>query len=389
MNDCFDRVVDRSNNFAAKVEESVLHYGTNDLIPLWIADMDFPTAKPITDAIIRRAQQGIYGYTYRPDAYFETIAAWQKRRNGWQADPAKMAFAPGVIPGMRLYLQLFTNPEDKCIIQQPVYHPFADILQNTGRTMLVNPLKEENGYYTMDLEDLEEKAKEGAKYLILCNPHNPVGRSWKKEELEQVADLCLRYGIEVLSDEIHGDLMLFGHRHTPFASLSEEVAKITTTFTAPSKTFNLAGLQSSTIHFADEAKKERYIKTLKEMDIARNNCFSLVATMAAYEEGEGWLEELKTYLEGNMNDLEQFFQQELPQVKFLKPECTYLAWLNFNGLGYSADEVKRRLVERAKVGLSDGREFGFGGEGYFRLNAATPRVILERACAQIKEAMTM
>ncbi|MDR1194605.1 MAG: aminotransferase class I/II-fold pyridoxal phosphate-dependent enzyme, partial [Peptococcaceae bacterium] len=234
----FDEIIDRKQNYAAKIEEAHLHYGTNDVIPLWIADMDFPTARPIIDAIKARATQGIFGYTYRPDAYFQVAADWQRERNGHTHDTAKMAFAPGIIPGMRIFLNLFTAPGDKILIQQPVYHPFEDIARNTGRALVVNELvRDENGFYTMNLEDFERKAASGVKYFILCNPHNPVGRVWTKAELRGVGDICAAYGIGILSDEIHSDLMLGESKHTVTASVSPAIGALTTTFIGASKTF--------------------------------------------------------------------------------------------------------------------------------------------------------
>lgn len=270
----FDEIVDRSQNYAAKFEEAELHYGTNDVIPLWIADMDFRTAPCIVEAIKARADQGIFGYTWRTPKYFEAVAGWQEARNGWKPDLEKMAFAPGVVPCMRMILSMFTQPGDKVIIQQPVYHPFADVIENTGRTMVVSPLKrDEAGYYTMDLEDFESKI-DGVKLFILCNPHNPVGRAWTKEELEAVGGICVRHGVEILSDEIHSDLMLDGHKHTCMASVSPGIAALTTTCIAPSKTFNLAGLQSSTVVFNTVERKEAYVAGLKQLLRAMSIRFS-------------------------------------------------------------------------------------------------------------------
>ncbi len=382
----FDEVVDRSQNYAAKCEEANLHYGTNDIIPLWIADMDFRTAQPIIDAIKARADQGIFGYTYRPDSYFQTIAQWQLKRNGYLPDTEKMAFAPGVVPSIRMVLNLFTRPGDGIIIQQPVYHPFADVVENTGRFLAVNPLKIEDGRYVMDLEDFEEKARAGARFFILCNPHNPVGRCWTAEELRAVGEICLRYGITVISDEIHSDLMLYGHKHTVMASLSPEIAGITITAIAPSKTFNLAGLQSSTIIFDTLEHKERYIRELKEMDIARNNCFSLVATMAAYREGEEWLDQLIPYLEKNMDYIFDFCRQKLPQLKPNRPEATYLCWIDARDLGMNDEELLRFTVDKAGVALGKGGEFGTGGSGFLRFNAACPRARVKKALEQLKAA---
>lgn len=383
----FDEIVDRSQNYAAKFEEAVLHYGTNDVIPLWIADMDFRTAPCIVEAIKARADQGIFGYTWRTPRYFETIAAWQQKRNGWLPDVDKMAFAPGVVPGMRMMLTMFSQPGDKVVIQQPVYHPFADVVENTGRQLVVSPLKrDENGYYTMDYEDFEQKIQ-GARYFILCNPHNPVGRVWTPEELRKVGELCIRNGVEIISDEIHSDLMLDGHKHTCMASVSPEIAAITTTCIAPSKTFNLAGLQSSTIVFNDEAKKDAYVAELKRMDIARNNCFSLVATMAAYEQGEEWLEQLLVYLSGNMRFIRDFCADRLPELKPNTPEATYLNWIDASALGLDDEALVRFCVEKAGVALGKGTEFGVGGSGFLRFNAACPRATIEKALTQLEHAV--
>lgn len=383
----FDEIVDRSQNYAAKFEEAELHYGTNNVIPLWIADMDFRTAPCIVEAIKARADQGIFGYTWRTPKYFEAVAGWQERRNGWRPDIEKMAFAPGVVPCMRMILTMFTQPGDKIIIQQPVYHPFADVIENTGRTMVVSPLKrDEAGYYTMDLEDFESKI-DGVKFFILCNPHNPVGRAWTPEELKAVGDICVRHGVEILSDEIHSDLMLNGHKHTCMASVSPEIAALTTTCIAPSKTFNLAGLQSSTVIFNTVERKDAYVAELKRMDIARNNCFSLVATMAAYEQGEAWLEELKVYLADNMRFINDFCAQHLPELKPNLPEATYLNWIDARGLGMDDDALQRFCVEKAGVAFGKGTDFGFGGSGFLRLNAACPRATIEKALTQMETAL--
>lgn len=384
----FDELVDRSENYAAKFEEAELHYGTNRVIPLWIADMDFRTAPCIVEAIKNRADQGIFGYTWRTPEYFRSIAAWQQTRNGWLPEEEKLAFAPGVVPAMRMMLTMFSQPGDKVIIQQPVYHPFADVVHNTGRELVVSPLKrDENGYYTMDLNDFEEKAKAGARYFILCNPHNPVGRVWTPEELKAVGNLCVRYGIEILSDEIHSDLMLDGHKHTCMASVSPEISAMTTTFIAPSKTFNLAGLQSSTIVFNTVERKEAYVSELKQMDIARNNCFSLVATMAAYQNGQEWLDQLLVYLGDNMRFIREFCGEHLPELKPSTPEATYLNWIDASALGMDDAALKRFCVEKAGVAFGEGTDFGVGGSGFLRLNAACPRAIIRKALTQLESAV--
>lgn len=384
----FDEPVDRSQNYAAKFEEAKLHYGTNNVIPLWIADMDFRTAPCIVKAIKARADQGIFGYTWRTPAYFETIAAWQERRNGWRPALEHMAFAPGVVPAMRMLLTQFTQPGDKILIQQPVYHPFADVVHNTGREMVVSALlRNAAGDYTMDYADFEEKAKSGVKLFILCNPHNPVGRVWSPEELKKIGDICVRNGIRILSDEIHSDLMLDGHKHTCMAAVSPEIAAVTTTFIAPSKTFNLAGLQSSTIIFDTVENREAYVRELGQMDIARNNCFSLVATMAAYESGGEWLEQLLVYLGDNMRFIRDFCAEHLPEVKPNTPQATYLNWMDARGLGLNDAALKRFCVDKAGVAFGEGSDFGIGGNGFLRLNAACPRATIQKALQQLETAV--
>lgn len=384
----FNTVIDRSNNNAAKVLEAKLHFGTNDVIPLWIADMDFATLPEVVTAIKNRADQGIFGYTNRPDEYFAAYAAWQKKRNGWNADPNLMAFAPGVIPGMITLVKQLTKPGDKILIQPPVYHPFTDVVVNFDRCLVTNELvKDDTGMYRVDLADFEEKAKSGVKFFILCNPHNPVGRCWTKEELTAMAEICRKYNIMIISDEIHSDLILFGHKHTVLASLSKEISDITITCIAPSKTFNLAGLQSSTIVFPNADMKERYVKEIQRNDMARNNCFSLVAAMAAYTYGEEWVEELKRYLEENMRYVKNFLDSEIPQIKAYLPQATYLMWLDCSELGFKGKALQEFLVKKAGLGLNDGESFGPGGEGYARMNVACPRATLERALQQLKKAV--
>ncbi len=384
----FDEIVDRSHNDAVKLEEAKYIFGTNDVIPLWVADMDFKTAPCIVDAIKARADQGIFGYTWRSPSYLEAIASWQKRRNGWDADTAKMAFSPGVVPGIQTALKMITEPGDQVLIQPPVYHPFAAVVEDTGRTLVQNPLlRDESGYYTMDFNDLEEKLKGGVKALILCNPHNPVGRSWTAEELKTVGDLCVRYGAEIISDEIHSDLMLDGHTHTCMAALSPEIAAITTTCIAPSKTFNLAGLQASTIVFNTVERRKACQKEQLKQHGGRNNCFSIVATIAAYTQGEEWLEQLLTYLSGNMDFIRTFCRERIPQLKPNTPEATYLNWIDARALGLDDEALMRFMVDKAGVAMNRGDGFGLGGSGFLRLNAACPRAVIEKALCQIEAAI--
>ena len=285
------------------------------------------------------------------------------------------------------FMREFLEEGEKVIVQPPVYSEFFTAVEDWGGEIVYNPLKLVDGDYHMDFEDLEEKAKQGAKYMIVCNPHNPVGRVWTKEELTRLGQICLDNGIMVISDEIHADLLLWGNKHIPIASISEEFAKNTVTCTSATKTFNLGGLQVSTTIFPNMELKEKYDDVIARLDSKRNNCFSLVANMAAYEQGEEWLEQLLTYLEGNMEYIINFCKENIPQIKPNKPDCTYLMWLDCKELGLEGDKLVDLFINKARLGLNDGRSFGHGGEGYMRLNVACSRLLLEKAMNQLKEAI--
>ena len=383
----FDELIDRSNNNSTKYEETVNVYGTHDVSPLWIADMDFKTAQPIIDALHERVEQGIFGYTHRPDEFFLAVKEWQEKRNAYSPDVEHMAFAPGVIPGIRTMIQAISQPEDGFIIQEPVYFPFRHIIEGTGRKVIVNPLKCEKGRYLMDYEDFEEKAKCGAKFFVLCNPHNPVGRVWTKEELKKIGDTCLKYDIQIISDEIHGDLILNDNKHTVMAAVSPEIAAITTVCTAPSKTFNLAGLQSSTIIFNSMDNRNKYQDLLTQKDMSRNNCFSIVSTIAACKYGDEWLDQLRVYISENMSFVHNYLKENIPVLSMEIPEGTYLGWLDARGLGMTDEELLRFTVDKAGVAFGVGKSFGIGGSGFLRVNCATQRSVLEKAFSQLKIAV--
>lgn len=383
----FDAVIDRTNNFAAKVDELGRKFGREDLIPLWVADMDFKTAEPIVEAIRQRAEQGIFGYTSRPDSYFQAVGQWLERRHGWTADTGLMIHSPGVVPSLSLVIQNFTQPGDKIIIQPPVYYPFFDVVRNNGRILVENPLKVVNGRYEMDYDHLEQLAKAGAKLLLLCSPHNPVGRVWKKDELLRLGEICLTHGIRVVADEIHSDLVFSGHKHIPFASISEEFRRNTITCIAPSKTFNLAGLQASIAIFPNKQDRARFDRVLGALDMRRNNCFSLVATEAAYRYGEEWLEQVLHYMEGNFALIREFCREHLPQIRPNVPEGTYLVWIDCRALGMDKERLHDFMIHKAKIALDDGFWFSDDYAGYMRLNAACSRRIIARALQQWRQAL--
>lgn len=383
----FDKVVDRTENFAAKYDELGKKFGKENLIPLWVADMDFKVAEPITKAIQERAAQGIFGYTSRPDSYFQSIEQWLERRHGWKNDPKLMVHCPGVVPSLCLLIQNFTEPGDKIIIQSPVYYPFFDVVRSNGRTLVENPLKIVEGRYEMDFENLEEVAKNGAKLLILCSPHNPIGRVWKKEELIRLGDICLAYGVRIIADEIHSDLVFSGHKHTPFAMISEEFRKNTFSCIAPSKTFNLAGLQASVTIFPTAEDRDKFEGTLGDLDIKRNNCFSLVATEAAYRHGEEWLEQVKEYIEGNFAYVQDYCKKNIPLIQPNFPEGTYLVWFDCRQLGMDKDELHNFMLDEAGIAMDDGFWFSDEYAGYMRMNVACPRSIIAKALEQWKNAI--
>lgn len=384
----FNQPVDRSRNFSVKYDEAELKFGTTDLMPMWIADMDLPTAPVVVDSIIERARQGIFGYTARPNSYFEAVRQWQKERNGWDTKTEFYSFCPGVVSALATIIREFSKPGDEILIQTPVYPEFSSTILGWGRKVLENPLLEDDGgQYHMNYKDLEGKLARRPAMMIFCNPHNPGGRVWTPEEMTQMGELCLKYGVLMVSDEIHSDLMLFGHRHTPLAKVAPEIAANTITCTSATKTFNLAGLQASTIIHPNFETKKRFDALWCHLDLRRNNCFSLVAVEAAFRHGGEWLEQLLHHIEGNMVYLDGFLKENLTKVKMALPESTYLAWINFNGLGMSPDDLCRFMVKEAKLGLNDGRDFGSQCGGYLRLNVACPRPYLEKALKQLKDAV--
>ncbi|EQH64577.1 TPA: pyridoxal phosphate-dependent aminotransferase [Clostridioides difficile] len=387
MNYNFNEIVDRSNNFSSKWSEMEKKYGTNDLLPMWVADMDFKAAPCIIDSLKNRLEQEIYGYTTRPDSYNESIVNWLDRRHNWKIKSEWLIYSPGVIPAISLLINELTKANDKIMIQEPVYSPFNSVVKNNNRELIISPLQKlENGNYIMDYEDIENKIKD-VKLFILCNPHNPVGRVWTKDELKKLGDICLKHNVKIISDEIHSDIILKKHKHIPMASISKEFEKNTITCMAPTKTFNIAGLQSSYVILPDEKYYKLLDDAFTRIDIKRNNCFSLVATKASYNNGESWLESFLEYLESNIDFAIKYINENMPKLKVRKPEGTYLLWVDFSALGLSDEELESILVQKGKVALNQGNSFGIGGSGYQRINLACPRSMLEEALIRIKNAI--
>ena len=382
----FDEIIDRGGNRSAKYDERAKKFGTADVIPLWVADMDFRTAQPIIDACVAKAQEGIWGYTTRPDSYFEAVQQLEMRRKGWTPDISLMSWSLGVVPSLSAIVKLFSHDGDKILIQTPVYSEFYDVAETWGREVVENPLVEEDGKWNIDFDDFAEKVKQ-CRIFLLCNPQNPVGRVWEREELRKMAELCVESGTLLVSDEIHSDLIFHGKRHTPAASLSPEIAANTITCLSATKTFNLAGLQASTTIFPDREKKTAFDEFWGHMDIRRNNAFSSVAMEAAYREGEEWLEQLLSYISGNFDYIRNFCAENIPQIKPNLPDATYLMWLDCRAFGMTNGELRDFFIHKAGLGLNEGHTFGRSLSGFMRLNAACPRATLEKAMHQLKAAV--
>ena len=382
----FDEIIDRGGNRSAKYDERAKKFGTADVIPLWVADMDFRTAQPIIDACVSKAEEGIWGYTSRPDSYFQAVQQWEQRRKGWTPDVSLMSCSLGVVPALSSIVRLFSGDGDKILIQTPVYSEFYDVAEAWGREVVENPLVETDGKWSIDFDDFAEKVKQ-CRIFLLCNPQNPVGRVWEPEELRKMAELCVESGTLLVSDEIHSDLIFHGKRHTPTASLSPEIAANTITCISATKTFNLAGLQASTTIFPNKDMKRAFEEFWGRMDIRRNNAFSCVAMEAAYREGEEWLDQLLPYISGNFDYICDFCAKNIPQIKPNRPDATYLMWLDCRALSMTNEELRDFFIHKAQLGLNEGYTFGHSLAGFMRLNAACPRSTLEKAMRQLKAAV--
>ncbi|MBI3948423.1 MAG: pyridoxal phosphate-dependent aminotransferase [Armatimonadetes bacterium] len=385
----FDRIIDRTGTGSLKWDRLDARFGATGILPLWVADMDFESPPEVVAALVRRAQHGVYGYTTPMPEYYQAVTDWFARRHFWRIAPEWIVTATGIVPALNLLIQTFTKPGEGVIVQKPVYHPFMSAIERNGRRVVNNPLRSEGNVYRMDYADLERKAAEpGTRLLILCSPHNPVGRLWTAEELERVGDICFAHDILVISDEIHCDLVYEGRRHVPFGSLSEEFLLRSITCTAPSKTFNLAGLQAANLVIASPELRDRYRRTIACLGLGAPNLFGIEALIAAYRHGEEWLDELMAHLAGNLAFLKEFIAANVPRVKVVEPEATYLVWLDFRDYGLDAEALQRLVRERARLALVEGHLFGSPeGDGFERVNIACPRATLEDALKRMQDAL--
>ncbi len=384
----FDEVIDRKNTNSVKHDFHGRNKMPDDAIPLWVADMDFRTPAPVIEALVKSAEHGIFGYSETREDYFLVLKKWFSDNYDWEIQPSWIVKTPGVVFAIAMAVRALTVKGDAVMIQRPVYYPFSNVIRDNGRTLVNNPLIYNEGTYSIDFEDFETKIIESSvKLFILCNPHNPVGRVWTREELTRLGDICKKHGVTVVADEIHADFIYNGFRHEVFANIKPEFADITITCTAPSKTFNLAGLQASNIIISNRELKEAIKIEINKTGHGQINTMGIVACKAAYEYGHEWLQQLKVYLAGNLSFVRKFLTQRLPRVKLVEPQGTYLIWLDFNELGLTEAELEKLIVSDAKLWLDGGTMFGEEGKGFQRINIACPRVILEKAFLQLEAAI--
>lgn len=381
----FDEIIDRSHTGSLKWDPASLkeQFGHEDLLPLWVADMDFRAPQPVIDALVERVQHGIFGYTFQSN-YKDSVINWFNRRHNWIINKNWFVFSPGIVPAVTYLVQRFTQPGDKVIIQTPVYHPFIDLIKHNGRRVVSNKLELLDSRYQMNYEDLEEQVKDPrTKVLILCSPHNPVGRVWSKDELVRLGNICIENDILIIADEIWCDLVYPRYKHTPFASISSQFAQQSITCTAGSKTFNLAGLQHSNILIPSEKLRENFKVQMEKLFLFIPNVFGSLALQVAYDKGEEWLDSVISVIDQNLTFLKAFVQEKLPNVSVIEPEGTYLVWLDFRSFRLDPMELQEKILTEAKVALEPGDKFGAGGEGFERINIACPLSILEEGLERI------
>ncbi|MGB4369860.1 MAG: MalY/PatB family protein [Caldicoprobacterales bacterium] len=383
----FDKPIERSNTHSVKWDNLDTTFGAADVLPMWVADMDFACPKPILDSIEERNRHGIFGYTTHPDSLYESVIGWMKKRHGWNVAKEWILYSPGVVTSLNLAIMSFTQPGDSVIIQSPVYPPFFSVVKNNDRTLVVNPLIEKSGYYSIDFKNLEDQMASGCKMMILCSPHNPVGRVWTRTELDRIAKLCEKYEVLLISDEIHSDLIMPGHKHTPIATVSQYIKQNSVTCIAPSKTFNVPGLTTSAVIIPNPKLRMEFKKTINGIGIGMSNVFGMVAMEAAYTHGESWLEDLIIYLDDNINCLMEYLETNIPEIKVTKPQGTYLVWLDCRALNMDGKTLHKFMINKGKLGLNNGLDFGPDGEGFLRMNIACPRVTLEEGLNRLNKAV--
>jgi len=383
----FDEAVSREGTNCVKYDLRKETFGSDELIPMWVADMDFRTPDFIISALRKRLEHEILGYSFRPSEYYASISSWLLKRHNWEVPHEWISFCPGIVPALNLCTLAFTRPGESIIVQPPVYFPFFSAVENHGRNLIYNQLKEAGDRWEMDFESLVKSLTPATKMIIISNPHNPVGRAWSSDELVQLADICLKYNILLLSDEIHSDLILPGYHHTPVAELSDKIAEITVTCIAPSKTFNLAGLSTSSVIISNPVLRKYFNSKTDHLHIGNGNIFGTVASIAAYSEGSEWISELMVYINQNADYVIDYCRKMIPEIRPVRPEATYMIWLDCRKLGMTGKELQEFFVGKARVGLNEGSCFGPGGEGFMRMNIGTTNSNVRKAMEQIEKAV--
>lgn len=384
----FDETIDREGSDSIKYDLRKDIFGRNDIIPMWVADMDFVTPDFIVNALQNRLRHNIYGYTYRPEEYYSSIINWHLSRHNWKIERDWISFSPGVVPALNIATLAFSLPGESIIVQPPVYFPFFSAVEAHGRKLIYNQLAETPDGWKMNFESLLSSITSKTKMIIISNPHNPVGRVWSENELRQLADICLENNILILSDEIHSDLILPGYHHVPLATISEQIADITITCLAPSKTFNLAGLSTSSVIISNPELRKSFRKIIDNMHIGNGNIFGTIASIAAYSDGEDWLDALLDYIDGNIKFVNEYCNRMIPEIIPVKTEATYMIWLDCRKIGLTGKELMDFFVNSAGVGMNEGSTFGAGGEGFMRMNVATSRKNVTKAMQQIEGAVS-
>lgn len=382
----FDEVVCRKHTDALKLEALAPRWGRTDLLPMWVADMDFKTPPFIVEVMKKRMECEVFGYTARPESWYEAIISWQARRHQWTITKEMISFVPGVVPALAMAVQSFTERGEKVMIQQPVYNPFAQVVRNNHRELVNCPLELKDGQYHINFEVFEEKIK-GCKLFLFCHPHNPGGRVWTREELQKVAAICAQNNVIIVADEIHADLTLPPYQHIPFATVSEEAAQNSVVFASPSKAFNMAGLATSYAVITNPTLRRRFESYVEGNELAAGNVFAFNTVVAAYNKGEEWLQQMLNYVQGNVDEVIHYIEKYIPQLKVIVPQASYLVFIDFSALQLSQKEIVALCTDKAHLALNDGAIYGEEGKGYMRINLACPRSVVKQALIQLKEAV--
>ncbi|AQR78348.1 MalY/PatB family protein [Paenibacillus larvae] len=383
----FDQLIHRKQTASKKWDGLKEVFGESDLLPMWVADMDFKSPLPVIEKMIQRANHGIFGYNLRPDSYYDTIVQWMSDKHQWSIRRDWICYSPGVMTAISLIISHFSEPWDSILIQPPVYAPFSQVIKRNNRKLVTSPLRYDNGRYLIDFDDLQKKLDKGVKIFLLCSPHNPVGRVWTKDELKQVGEMCLKRNVLVISDEIHADLVYPGNSHTPFGSISKEFSGRSFVCTSPSKTFNLPGIQTANIIIPDRDLREKFETAAGNYYLEASNTFGVVATEAAYREGAEWLEQCLAYVKQNLEFLKDYINQHIPEIRVTESEGTYLAWLDCRGLHIDGKNLENLMIRQAKVAVVSGYTFGSEREGFIRINLAAPRALLKEGLDRINRAI--